>query len=136
MTHHSLGYGRGCYSQRDSFLKLLKHSAYSATLRLCVKNHAGTGPTEAAIYWLSRLPVGFGQGVAVVAEADAATRRIWWGRELLDEVGHAALDLLDVTLGGIHAALELGNPLNLIKPVQQHLAKDPSCPLTKACALD
>ena len=31
--------------------------------------------------------------------------------------------LLDVTLGGIHAALELGNPLNLVKSVQQHLAK-------------
>ena len=68
---------------------------------------------------------------AIVAEADAATRQIWWSRELLDEVGHAALDLLDISLSGIHAALELGNPLDLIKPVQQHLAKHARSPTPK-----
>ena len=76
------------------------------------------------------------KGVAIVAEADAATGRIWWSRELLDEIGHAALDLLDVSLSGIHAALELGNPLDLVESVQQHLAKHARSPLTEACTLE
>jgi len=71
----------------------------------------------------SCFPVWFVEGVAVVAETNAAARRVLWRGELLDEVGHAALDLLDVTLGGIHAPLKLCDALDLVKPIQQHLAK-------------
>ena len=86
-------------------------------------------------YWPSRFPVGFGQSV-VVAEAYTATGRIWWSGKLLDEVGHAALNLLDVALRGIHAAPKLGNPLDLVEPIQQHFAKHARSPLTETRALD
>ena len=85
---------------------------------------------------MSCLSVGFGECVVVVAEADAAAGWVWGSGELLDEVGHAALDLLDVALGGVHAALEFGNALDLVEPVQQHLAKNPCGLLAKPCALE
>ena len=84
---------------------------------------------------ISCLSVGLGEGV-VVAEADAATGRVLRRGKLLDEVGHAALDLLDVALGGVHAALEFGNALDLVEAIQQHLAKNPCGPLPEARALE
>ena len=41
-----------------------------------------------------------------------------WRGKLLDKVGHAALYLLEVALGGIHATLEPGDALDLVEPVQ------------------
>ena len=84
---------------------------------------------------ISGFSVGFGEGVVVVAEADTAAGRVRRSGELLDEVGHAALDLLDVALGGVHAALEFGNALDLVEAIQQHLAKHTRCPLPKPCTL-
>ena len=76
--------------------------------------------------WLGRI---------ATVEADSLAGRVRRGRKLLDEIVHAALDLLDVAFHRIHPALKVADSLDLVKPVQQHLAQNPRRPLAEARSL-
>ena len=70
-------------------------------------------------------------------EADPVALR-WLRRrgKLLDEIVDAALDLLDVEFGLVHARFELVDASHVGEPLKKHIAQSSRCPLTKTGALE
>ena len=83
----------------------------------------------------SFLAIRLGGRCGAAAKTDSLAGRVWRGRKLLDEVIHSALDLLDVAFHGIHPSFKVSNSLDLVKSIQQHLAKDSRRPLAEARSL-
>ena len=82
--------------------------------------------------WLLGAAVRGGRCLAGLgAEPDLAARR-FRGRQLLHELAQAALDLLDVTFGGIHTPPQLGDLPHLVHALQQHLAENTGRPAPKS----
>ena len=102
-----------------------------------VEHHHQTNHSwELVTFILRLLAVWLGGRCVATAKADPLAGRIRRGRKLLDEIVHPALDLPDVAFHRVHPPLEVADPLHLVQPVQQHLAKDSRRPLTETRPLN
>ena len=81
-----------------------------------------------AAVWGCRCLAGLG------AEPDLAARR-FRGRQLLHEVAHTALDLLDVTFNCVNTASQSRNLPDFLNTIKKHLTKNPCRPSTKTYSL-
>ena len=72
---------------------------------------------------------------AGLGEADFGFGGRWRGGELMDEVVHAGLDLLETGLVLVHAALKRANALDLVELAKEHFAEHPGRPLAEERSL-